>query len=340
MRRAQRVERVGEQIEPLDPVHAPEIQDHERVRRDAEPRAIAAGACCAESRSTPFGTTAIGTPSCRSRSASASCSDVACSSAAPRRLRRSSSLRHSLAPSPAPHRLRLQHAPRRHHVRHAAGARQVRPPTTPARSRRRGCGRHRRGRARRPAARGPARRRSAAETRRHVAHRHAIVARRRAGDAGSCAPRWPSSSPLRHRRRRAAAPGTTRARRRAGRRTESRRKVRRDVKHAHVQALRDDLKRGTAAAPCRRLVARVADQQEPVEEHDRHAEVHHEPERHAEHRCPRSLEQVQRQPEGHGDERDEQLPMPDIWRNSRVQEADDDPEQNTGTNISGMPKSM
>ena len=224
MRRAQFGEGLGEQIEPLDAMHAAEEQHHERVGGNAETRAKAALAAFAASRrSTPFGMTAIGASEAevaeragflfggrvQQRRAASGSGDRA-------------ARRRGLAPPADLRRLRLQHAPRRDHVRHAGARAPGATPTTRARSRRRGRGRDRRATAPRSAARGRARRRTAAETiARHSAPARPGRRRRRAATPAGCRVHSQSSSRPRRRRRRAAVPGTGRAPTRVVRRTEA-----------------------------------------------------------------------------------------------------------------------
>src|SRR5262245_5978264 len=58
------------------------------------------------------------------------------------------------------------------------------------------------------------------------------------------------------------------------------------------------------------LLAHERHQTQPIEHDDRNAEVYEDAERDAEHRRPRSLEQIQRQPERNRGERNEQLAVP------------------------------
>ena len=124
--------RVGEQIEPLDAVHAAEEQHDERARPGCRAARDSRATRCAR----PIEIDAVGHDRDRhaqardARSASASCSEVACSSAARFTIAASSSDQAAALRQPAAlHRLRLQHASRRDDVRHVADcARQMRRP--------------------------------------------------------------------------------------------------------------------------------------------------------------------------------------------------------------------
>ena len=129
MCRAQRGKGVRQQIEPLDRCSRPRNSTTNAVSRNSEPLAKTARRRSGTMQVDAVRHNSNRHPKFSARSAPASCSDVACSIAAPRRFRPSSSAKAiAFRHRPRAHRFRLEHAARRDDIGNIGGARQVRRP--------------------------------------------------------------------------------------------------------------------------------------------------------------------------------------------------------------------
>ena len=187
---------------------------------------------------------------------------------------------------------------------------------------------------------GRVRRRSRGNAARHSAWIPSFLVRRRERTAAGCWRRLRWSSPLRRRSPRAAVLTEPQHRRRRAAVRPRRWEIRGDVKNPQPSGPVVLGRRPREVGVFSGLLGGELDRQEAIEQHDRAAEIHHEADRHPQHRRPRTLEEVDRNPERDGRERDGQLTVPVDPHGTRCSRRRQRPRRRIGRNIHGRPKSM